>query len=99
MYRTLKYTQKLKIGILTSGRFHVCDLARELSRFGHDVRFYSLVPPHRTKQFGLPHECNRWLLPRVLGPAAAARFARGSATRARSHERLVLALDSASTLR
>lgn len=63
----------MKVAIVTTGRFHVCDLARELSELGHDVRFYSLVPPSRTRQFGLPGECNRWLLPSVLPEYVAAR--------------------------
>ena len=57
----------MKIAILTSGRFHVLDLARELDRRGHDVRFYSLVPPWRTRRHGLPLRNNRWLGP-ALGP-------------------------------
>jgi hypothetical protein len=31
----------MKINILSPGRFHVCDLARELARNGYDVKFYS----------------------------------------------------------
>lgn len=57
----------MRIAILTSGRFHACDLARELAKHEHDVRFYSLVPPSRTRRFGLPDACNRWLGPRI-GP-------------------------------
>ena len=57
----------MRIAILTSGRFHACDLARELAARGHDVAFYSLVPPQRTRRFGLPAGCNRWLGPYV-GP-------------------------------
>jgi glycosyltransferase involved in cell wall biosynthesis len=57
----------MRIAILTSGRFHACDLARELAKHGHDVRFYSLVPPSRTRRFGLPDACNRWIGPRI-GP-------------------------------
>jgi glycosyltransferase involved in cell wall biosynthesis len=57
----------MRIAILTSGRFHACDLARELATRGHDVRFHSLVPPSRTRRFGLPDACNRWLGPQV-GP-------------------------------
>jgi hypothetical protein len=41
----------MRIAILTSGRFHACDLARELAKHEHDVRFYSLVPPSRTRRF------------------------------------------------
>lgn len=57
----------MKIAILSSGRYHVCDLARELDALGHDVAFYSLVPPWRTARYGLPHRCTRWLGP-VLAP-------------------------------
>jgi glycosyltransferase involved in cell wall biosynthesis len=57
----------MRISILSSGRFHACDLARELAARGHEVRFHSLVPPWRTRRFGLPDACNRWLGPQV-GP-------------------------------
>jgi alpha-maltose-1-phosphate synthase len=57
--------KRLKIAVVTGGRFHVCDLARELTLLGHDVKFYSLVPPWRTKKFGLPEKNTRWLMPWV----------------------------------
>lgn len=44
---------KTKINILSHGRFHMLDLARELEKQGFDVQFYSFVPPKRCKQFGL----------------------------------------------
>ena len=66
----------MRIAIVTSGRFHVCDLARELASLGHEVKFYSLVPPWRTRQFGLPSECNRWVLPRMPFRAAMMKLAR-----------------------
>ena len=49
--------KKSKINILSSGRFHVCDLARELDKNGFDVKFYSFVPTKRAKKFGLPKHC------------------------------------------
>lgn len=49
---------RLKINIVSPGRFHVCDLARELARNGHDVKFYSFVPTKRAMKFGLPKECS-----------------------------------------
>jgi glycosyltransferase involved in cell wall biosynthesis len=55
----------MRISILTSGRFHVCDLARELDALGHEVKFYSCVPKFITRRFGLPDRCNRSLLPYV----------------------------------
>ena len=48
----------MKINVLSPGRFHVCDLARELARNGHDVKFYSFVPTKRAMKFGLPKECS-----------------------------------------
>jgi glycosyltransferase involved in cell wall biosynthesis len=56
----------LRVALVTTGRFHVLDLARELAELGHVVRFYSYVPQRRTKKFGLPRECHRSLLPFVL---------------------------------
>lgn len=49
---------KTKVNILSPGRFHVCDLARELARNGFDVKFYSFVPTKRAMKFGLPKECS-----------------------------------------
>jgi glycosyltransferase involved in cell wall biosynthesis len=54
---------RLRVGIATSGRFHVLDLARELDALGVDVRFYSYVPRKRAKHFGLPAHCHVALLP------------------------------------
>ena len=65
----------MRIAILTSQRFHVLDLARELARLGHEVRFYSLLTGGRTAQFGLPPECNVCLLPWVLPLVAAQKIA------------------------
>lgn len=48
----------IKINILSPGRFHVLDLARELSKNGYDVKFYSFVPTKRVKKFGLHKENN-----------------------------------------
>lgn len=46
-----------KINIFSPGRYHVCDLARQLNKQGFDVRFYSYVPAKRTMRFGLPRKC------------------------------------------
>lgn len=48
----------IKINILSPGRFHVCDLARELDKNGFDVKFYSFVPAKRSLKFGLPTHCS-----------------------------------------
>lgn len=60
----------MRIAILTSGRFHVCDLARELDALGHEVKFYSCVPKRITRRFGLRDACNHsifpWLAPLFL---------------------------------
>ena len=75
----------MRIAIVSCGRSWLCDLARELDRRGHEVAFYSLVPPSRTRRFGLPAHCNRWLGPSLLPFHAlrrsldATRFASASA--------------------
>ena len=56
----------LRIAILTAGRFHVLDLARELDALGHDVKFYSFVPKARAVGFGLPEKCHVNLVPYLL---------------------------------
>lgn len=48
----------MKVNILSPGRFHVLDLARELDKNGFDVKFYSFVPTKRAVQFGLPKHCS-----------------------------------------
>jgi len=53
----------LKIAIATLGRFHVLDLARELTALGHEVHFYSYVPKTRAIRFGLAEKCYVALLP------------------------------------
>lgn len=55
----------MRVNILTSGRFHMLDLARELDRCGVDVKFYSIVPTKRAVKFGLPKQCSKslaWIL-------------------------------------
>ena len=53
---------KIKINIFSPGRFHVCDLARELDKNGFDVKFYSFVSAKRAEKFGLPRRCSCSLL-------------------------------------
>lgn len=55
----MKANQSIKINILSPGRFHVCDLARELDKNGFDVKFYSFVPARRAEKFGLPRRCSK----------------------------------------
>jgi len=62
--------RRLRIAIASAGRFHVLDLARELHRLGHQVRFYSYVPKRRAASFGLPDECHVSLLA-AAGPMLA----------------------------
>jgi alpha-maltose-1-phosphate synthase len=84
----------MRIAIITTGRFHVCDLGRELDALGHEVAFYSLVPPWRTRRFGLPRGCNRWILPAVTTQYAASRIARGTRYETRAAEALREAVDA-----
>lgn len=83
----------MRIAIFTSGRFHVCDLARELYRHGHDVAFYSLVPAWRTRAVGLPDDCNRWLGPYVAPFYALVKWARTPAQQQRAWTLLNAMLD------
>ena len=59
--------KKIRVNILSPGRFHVCDLARELHKNGFDVKFYSFVPTSRAMKFDLPKECSAslfyWMAP------------------------------------
>jgi len=48
----------MRINIAASHRFHLLDLAKELEKNGHDVRFYSYVPVNRAIKFGLKRECS-----------------------------------------
>jgi glycosyltransferase involved in cell wall biosynthesis len=68
-------TGRLRVAIATAGRFHVLDLARELSALGYLVDFYSYVPKARTLSFGLPVACHRSLLPIALPALTLDRFA------------------------
>lgn len=56
----------MKINIASSHRFHLLDLARELSKQGHDVRFYSYVPTKRCVKYGMRKEQCRCLLPFLI---------------------------------
>lgn len=85
--------RRLKIAVVTTGRFHVCELARELALLGHDVKFYSLVPPWRTKKYGLPGKCNRWILPRVAVHAMAVKLARSHRSKDAANHKLLDALN------
>ena len=66
------------IGIATLARFHVLDLARELTAAGHEVTFYSYLPDRLAMRFGLPKKNLRsflgWVFPLVFlhrwGPRA-----------------------------
>lgn len=53
------------INVVSSHRFHLLDLARELSSLGHNVRYYSYVPSKRCAEFGIKPEicsCFLWLV-------------------------------------
>lgn len=63
----------MRIAIATIGRFHVLDLARELDKLGHEVRFYTAVPLSRAKRFGLSRKNHRFL-PELLPLVAMQRI-------------------------
>lgn len=67
----------MKINILSPGRFHVLDLARELDKNGFDVKFYSFVPTKRAVSFGLPAHCSASLFLPMLPFLALQKVFRG----------------------
>ena len=48
---------KKRINVVSHGRFHMLDLARELEINGFDVKFYSFVPPSFCEKYHLPRKC------------------------------------------
>lgn len=68
----------MKINIAASHRFHLLDLARELSNLGHDVRFYSYVPTGRAVKFGLKRKCSHSLLVLMLPFLAFIKLTKGA---------------------
>jgi glycosyltransferase involved in cell wall biosynthesis len=53
------------INVVSTHRFHLLDLARELSNLGNDVKYYSYVPKKRCSEFGINPEfcsCFLWLV-------------------------------------
>lgn len=46
----------MKINIISTHRYHLLDIARELSQQGYDVRFYSCLPRKKCEAFGLPQK-------------------------------------------
>ena len=75
----------LRVGIATSGRFHLLDLARELDGLGVDVQFYSYVPQKRAEKFGLPGRCHVALLPFLFPLVAMERLYHASAASSTPH--------------
>jgi glycosyltransferase involved in cell wall biosynthesis len=89
----------MRIAFVTTGRFHICDLARELHQRGHEVKFYSLVPTKRLIQFGIPKESARWLLPAVILPALCSRLFGNSPLGTFFKDRLTERLDQVASRR
>lgn len=84
----------LRIAIVTSGRFHVGNLARELSRMGHSVAFYSLVPAERLRRFGMQNiDIQSALIPVALWYAGS-RFSSLSRLQDFCAERLAVSFDN-----
>src|SRR5262245_8045242 len=65
---------KLRVGIASSGRFHLLDLARELDDLGIEVCFYSYLTHTRAKTFGLPDRCHISLFPALFPLVALERL-------------------------
>lgn len=51
--------KKVKINIVSCGRRHLLDVARELEKQGYDVFFYTAVPYWRMKKFGLKRKTSK----------------------------------------
>lgn len=54
----------MKINVITTGRFHLLDLARELHNSGYDVKLYTYVTPKRCETFGINKNaisCYLWI--------------------------------------
>ncbi|NEU10256.1 glycosyltransferase family 4 protein [Flavihumibacter sp. R14] len=68
----------MRINIAASHRFHLLDLARELSNHGHEVRFYSYVPTKRASKFGLKKECSYSLFYLLFPLLALMKLTKGS---------------------
>lgn len=68
----------MKINIAASGRFHLCDLAKELEKQGHEVRFYSYVPTRRLQKFGLKRKNSYSLFWIMLPVLACIKFSKRS---------------------
>jgi glycosyltransferase involved in cell wall biosynthesis len=83
----------MRVAIITAGRFHICDLARELDACGHEVALYSLLPPWRTRGFGLPQRCNRWLGPYLAPVYALCQAARKAGAASTAQRFLYAAVD------
>ena len=84
--------RRLRIAVVTTGRFHVLDLARELVACGHDVVFWSILPRGRAVRFGLPTSAHRGLLT-CLWPLVAAQRYGGRHLRTWVNPMLVVAAD------
>lgn len=83
----------MRIALFTSGRFHLCDIAREFNALGHEVKLYSLVPPWKTKTFGVPSASNVWLAPKVAYSLARVMLAKSPDAEQKARERLAIRLD------
>lgn len=68
----------MRINIAASHRFHLLDLAKELDKIGHEVRFYSYVPTKRAEKYGLKRECSYSFFYLMLPFLALVKLSKGS---------------------
>ena len=85
----------MRIALFSSGRFHLCDLARELIALGHAVKLYSLVPPWRMQAFGVPAGSTKWMARYLVPELVCLSVARKTHTARRIRQRLNVRLDQA----
>ena len=85
----------LRVALVTTGRFWLVDLARELASRGHKPVCYSLVPRRLTAKHGMPRDASRWLGKYVAPAYLAGRVFKTGALGRAAQWRLQRAVDVA----
>lgn len=86
-------SERRRIVVVTSTRFHLVDLTRELLQQGHDVRLVSYLPHAHVEGLGVPRAFHHSLLPLLAPAVALLKLPIGSALKKFVSERLLLLTD------
>lgn len=89
----------MRIVILSSARFHLCDLARELYQRGHEVTFLSYLPSRLARRFGLPKHVARSLFGTVAPLLVARRLTKKGSLQRHLDRLIMLRVDHAAVRR